>query len=73
MKHNQKQKIYLCTGIGNLDRTVDFEDQFKTFDDPDEALAYAKEETLEYKMRYYVYECTPIIQVDSHGVCVTKL
>ena len=74
MKHKQRETIYMVADIGNLDDTVDFEDQAPlTFDRFEDALDEAKETTREYGLRSYVYECTPIRQVDRGKIRVTKL
>jgi len=74
VKHKQRETVYIITSIGNLDDTVDFEDQAPlTFDRLEDALDEAKETTREYGLRSYVYECTPIRQVDRGKIRVTKL
>ena len=74
MKHKQKDVIYMVADIGNLDDMVDLEwESPVTFDRLEDALNEAKETTREYGLRSYVYECTPIRQVDRGKIRVTKL
>ena len=74
MKHKQKDVIYMVADIGNLDDMVDLEwESPETFDRLEDALDEAKETTREYGLRSYVYECTPIRQVDRGKIRVTKL
>jgi len=74
MKHKQKDVIYMVADIGNLDNMVDLEwESPETFDRLEDALDEAKETTREYGLRSYVYECTPIRQVDRGKIRVTKL
>ena len=74
MKHKQKDVIYMVADIGNLDDMVDLEwESPETFDRLEDALDEAKETTREYGLRSYVYECTPIRQIDRGKIRVTKL
>ena len=74
MKHKQNKAIYLVYSIGNLDGTVDFEDDVcPTFDEEVDALKKAKEDTTEYGMRTYVYKCIPIFRIDLGKLRITKL
>ena len=74
MKHKQRETIYMVADIGNLDDMVDLEwESPVTFDRLEDALNEAKETTREYGLRSYVYECTPIRQVDRGKIRVTKL
>lgn len=74
MKHKQNKIVYLVTSIGNLDETVDFEDEVpKTFDTENEALEEAKQEAEEYGLRNYVYKCIPILRVDRGALRISKV
>lgn len=73
MLHKQKEVIYLCTSVGNLDGTIDLSDHARTFEDEDLALEYAKEQTDEYGDRTYIYECKPIIKVDKGKIRIARL
>ena len=74
MKHKQNKAIYLVSNVGNLDNTVDFEDDSpRTYDDPGEALEAAKEDVEEYGMVTYVYECVPVYRVSRGKIRVQKL
>ena len=74
MKHKQNKPIFLISSIGNLDNSVDFEDTApRTYDNPEDALAAAKEDVEEYGMRTYVYKCVPIYRVDKDKIRVTKI
>ena len=74
MTHKQKEAFYMVADIGTLDDMVDLEwESPVTFDRLEDALNEAKETTREYGLRSYVYECTPIRQVDRGKIRVTKL
>ena len=74
MKHKQRETIYMVADIGNLDDMVDLEwESPVTFDRLEDAVEEAKDTTREYGLRSYVYECTPIRQVDRGKIRVTKL
>ena len=73
MKHKQGSIIYFTCGVGNLDHTIDVEEDIQTFNTEEKALNNAKEITSEYGMRTYVYKCYPIIKVDRGKLRITKL
>jgi hypothetical protein len=74
VKHKQNKTIYLINSIGNLDNSVDLEDESpQTFDNVDDALNAAKDVTKEYGLRTYVYKCVPILRTDRGKLVVTKL
>jgi DNA primase len=74
MKHKQNTDIYLITSIGNLDKTVDLDDESPTtFDTLDEAVEEAKKVTEEYGLVSYVYKCKPVIRINRGKIKVTKL
>jgi len=73
MKHKQNISFYLTTSIGNLDNTVEIEEDFETHDDLKSAIENAKNETKEHGIRTYVYHCVPLIRVDRGKLRVTKL
>ena len=74
MKHKQNVPVYLIIDIGNLDKTVDFEDVSpRTYDNPHEALEAAKDDVDEYGMITYVYECIPVYRVSRGKIRVKQL
>lgn len=74
MKHKQNKVIFLLSSIGNLDGSVDFEDEApQTFNTEEDALNAAKESTKENGMRTYIYKCIPVYRVDRGKIRVTKL
>ena len=74
MRHKQNKPIFLISSIGNLDNSVDFEDTTpQTYDTQEDALASAKDETEEYGMRTYIYNCVPIYRIDKGRIRVTKI
>lgn len=74
MKHEQGDDIYLVSSVGNLDGTIDLDDESpRTFESAKEALAEAKDIVREYAMPTYVYRCTPIYRVESGKPRVTKI
>jgi len=74
MKHKQNTDIYLITSIGNLDKTVDLDDESPTtFDTLDKAVEEAKKVTEEYGLRTYVYKCSPVIRVDRGKIRISKI
>ena len=73
MKHKQRRVIFFSCSVGNLDGTIEIEEDIQTFDNEEKALNNAKEITEEYGMRTYVYKCVPIIKVDRGKIRITKL
>jgi len=74
MKHKQNEAYFLCTSIGNLDGTVDFEDDVgKTFDKIEDAIEIAKDTVTEYGMKAYIYKCVPVCRITRGKIRVDKL
>ena len=74
MKHKQNQTIYLVTNIGNLDGTVEIdEDSSGTYDELDESLQAAKDEVDEYGMPTYIYKCIPIYKLERGKIKIKKM
>jgi len=73
MKCKQGQTVYLMTSVGNLDDTIEIEEDVKTYQYQEKALVDAKQMTEEYGCRTYVYRCVPIIRVDKGKIRVTTL
>jgi hypothetical protein len=74
MEHRKNKTIFCVSSIGNLNGSVDFEDEApNTFDNFEDAISFAKDSTEKYGMRTYIYKCVPIIRIDRGSIRVTKL
>lgn len=74
MKHKQKETFFMVLSIGNLDNTVEPDDESPdTHHTIDKAINKAKEITEEYGLRTYVYKCVPVIKIGRGKTIITKL